>query len=74
MSIGLADDIPELCAARLKEHDVAIAHATEVIKRTAGEVDLHKEQYDTLVGQGYNRAAEKARRKMDASLTQSTCA
>jgi hypothetical protein len=71
-SIGLADDIPELCAARLKEHDVAIAHATEVIKRTAGEVDLHKEQYDTLVGQGYNRAAEKARRKMDASLTQKT--
>lgn len=64
-SIGLGDDCPELLDARVKEHELAVARASDIIMKNGGEHEYAKEQYERLVSQGYNRAAERARRKME---------
>lgn len=64
-AVGLGDDCPELLEARRREHELAVARAREIIAKHAGEHVFAKEQYETLVNQGYNRAAERGRRKME---------
>ena len=64
-SLGLADDCPELLEAKLREHDLGVKHAKTLVDRAQGEHAFATDQYTELVAQGFNRAAERARRRLD---------